>query len=114
MFFILLSQIDETLVKEKQIEKFIMTRFQPRQNDRAVFNELLSVIEHSNDAYTDYIRDWLHEVSQEKTIQKGFYSIIKSAVGVIKYVTPAGLMTKSTEEQDCRNGPNPSTKFIEI
>lgn len=87
IFFVLLNQIQSPTIKEKHIEKFIMNRFQPRQNDKAVFDELLSVIQHSNNAFTDIIRDYLYFHSQEKTIQKGIINVIKGAKGMIKMVT---------------------------
>lgn len=89
MFFILLNQIKCNSIKEKHIENFILTRFQPRQDDNSVINELMCVIHHSNGAYGDYIRDFLHYHSQEKTIQKGINGIVKTAIGIIRGKQPA-------------------------
>ena len=77
-------QIKCTNIREKHIEKFIMSRFQPRQTDQIVFAELLSIIEQSNNAFTDIIRDFLHFHSQEKTIQNGVSGIIRSTLSAIK------------------------------
>ncbi len=56
MFFILLSQ--DLKFKEKHIEKFVMSRFQPRQTDNEVISELMAIIRKSNNSYSDYIRDF--------------------------------------------------------
>lgn len=85
MFFILLAQ--NTQFKKKQIEKFIMTKFQPRQTDNTVITELMAVIKQSNNAYSQYIRDFLHYHNQEKTIQNGMNTAIKVALGTIKNLT---------------------------
>lgn len=85
MFFILLSQ--NTKFKEKYIEKFVMSRFQPRQIDNMVIEELLSIIKKSNNAYSDSIRDFLHYHGQEKTIQNGITKVIKNAMNVVKTFT---------------------------
>ncbi len=87
MFFILLSQLKNNKIKEKHIEKFIMSRFQPRQTDQMVFHELLSIIQQSNNAYIDIIRDFLHYHTQEKTVQNGFGGVVNSAFCVIKNIT---------------------------
>ena len=85
MFFILLNQT--TKHKEKHIEKFIMTRFQPRQNDKHVIEELMNIIQQSNNAFSEHVRDFLHCHTQDRTVQKGFGKIIKSAFGTIKSFT---------------------------
>lgn len=85
MFFILLSQ--DTKFKEKHVEKFVMTRFQPRQIDDVVISELMSVIKQSHNAYSDLIRDFLHFHTQEKTVQNGVGKVIQSALGVVKSFT---------------------------
>lgn len=82
MFFILLSQ--DIKFKEKHVENFIMSRFQPRQHDLMIIEELMSVIECSNNAYADYIRDFLHYHKQENTIQNGIAKIFKTAFGIVK------------------------------
>lgn len=82
MFFILLSQCNQ--FKDEKIEKFILSRFQPRQVDSVVIEELLSIIKNSNGAYTDYIKDFLHYHSQEKTVQHGISKVIKTAIGVVR------------------------------
>lgn len=85
MFFILLSQ--NSKFKEKNLEKFILTRFQPRQNDKHVITELMTIIKNSHNAYADCIRDFLHYHTQEKTVQYGLKKAIKTAFGTIKSFT---------------------------
>ena len=53
-----------------------------------VFKELLSIIKHSNNAYSDIFRDFLHYHSQEKTVQKGVSTIFKSALDLITNISP--------------------------
>lgn len=85
MFFILLSQ--NTKFKEKYIENFIMSRFQPRQIDTIVIEELMAIIKKSNNAYSDSIRDFLHYHGQEKTIQNWGTNAIKTAIDAVKILT---------------------------
>jgi hypothetical protein len=82
MFFILLSQ--DSKFKEREIEKFVKSRFQPRQADYIVIEELMTVIKHSNNAYSDLIRDFLHYHTQEKTVQNGIGWAIGVAFGAVK------------------------------
>ena len=89
MFFILLELSDilcDSGGREKHIENFIMSRFQPRQTDYVVFNELLSVIQQSNNAFIDIIRDFMHYHNREKTIPNGFSRVVNSAVHCIKNI----------------------------
>lgn len=88
MFFILLGQ--DGKFKIKHIEKFVMTRFQPRQGDTMVISELMAIIKQSHDAYSDYIRDFLHHHTQQKTVQNGVTKVIKTAFGVMKNFTNSG------------------------
>ena len=81
IFFILLSQ--NTNFKTNQIERFIMSRFQPRQHDSTVITELLTIIEKSNDAYSGIVRDFLHYHNQEKTIQNGITKTFQSVYNVV-------------------------------
>lgn len=85
MFFILLAQ--DSNFSEKYIEKFVMARFQPRQNDNVIVTELISIIKQSNNAYSDKIRDFLHYHTQEKTLQNGVRGIIKTAFSAVKSIT---------------------------
>ena len=85
IFFILLSQ--DTKFREKHVEKFIMSRFQPRQTDDVVISELLTIINHSHNAYSDRIRDFLHYHTQQKTLQKTVSSMIKNTFGIVKGLT---------------------------
>lgn len=73
MFFILLSLNNN--FEEKHIEKFILSKFQPRQIDNTVITELITIIKQSNNNYSDYIRDFLHYHTQEKTIQTSLGNI---------------------------------------
>lgn len=98
MFFILLMQINCANIGEKHIEKFIMSRFQPRQTDQVVFDELLSVIDQSNDAYTNSIRDFIHYHSQERTIQHGLSSLLNSTIGVIKTIGSVSMIGGTQSE----------------
>lgn len=82
MFYILFS-IDSKF-KEKHIDRFVMTRFQPRQMDTVVIDELISIIKQSNSALSSYIRDFLHYHTQEKTIQDGLVKIFHAAFGAVK------------------------------
>uniref|UniRef100_A0A6C0CC43 FYVE-type domain-containing protein n=1 Tax=viral metagenome TaxID=1070528 RepID=A0A6C0CC43_9ZZZZ len=83
IFFILLCQLRNKTLDEKNIEKFILSRFQPRQSDNSVVTELLTVIRHSNDTYSDIIRDFLHYHSQEKTVQNRFGQLVNVAMSLI-------------------------------
>ena len=78
MFFILFSQLPEELIKEKEIQKFILKRFQPMRSQEMVVKELMTTIEQSQDTYSDYFRDLLHYHKQEKTMQNGIGRIIKN------------------------------------
>jgi len=85
MFFILFSQ--NTKYEKKRIEKFIMSRFQPRQLDRVVIEELMTIIEKSHKAYSGIIRDYLHYHNQEKTVQNTFGKVIKTALTAMSSFT---------------------------
>ena len=82
MFFILLSQ--NNIFSNKHIERFIMSRFQPRQIDKVVIDELISIIRQSNTYYTSYVRDFLHYHTQEKTIQNGLIKAFGNMIDVVK------------------------------
>lgn len=82
IFFILLSQNEK--IKTKHLEKFIMSRFQPRQFDTAAIQELMSILKKSNGAYSEHIRDFLHYHTQEKTVQHSFAKAFQTAYGVIR------------------------------
>ncbi|AYV84937.1 MAG: phosphoinositide 3-kinase [Satyrvirus sp.] len=85
IFFILLSQ--DSKFDEKHIEKFIMSRFQPRQVDSVVISELMAIISQSHNAYSDCIRDFLHYHTQEKTVQNGIGKVFKTVIGAVKNLT---------------------------
>lgn len=82
IFFILLSQ--DTQFKEKHVEKFVMSRFQPRQVDDTLVNELMTIINQSNNAYTEYVRDFLHYHTQNNTIKKSVTRAFQNAFHVFK------------------------------
>jgi hypothetical protein len=82
LFFILLAQ--NTKFKERQIQRFILSRFQPRQSDLAVITELMTIIEKSNNSYSALIRDFMHYHTQEKTVQNGIGKAFKAAYTVVK------------------------------
>lgn len=84
MFFILLSQ--ETKFEQKTIEKFIMSRFQPRQNDAAIINSLMVIIKKSNNAFSNIIRDLLHYTTHE-TVPNGVGKILRTAFSAFKNLT---------------------------
>jgi len=82
-FFILLCQLQNKILNENNIKKFILSRFQPRQPDDSVVTELLTVIRHSNDTYSDIIRDFLHYHTQEKTVQNRFGQFVSAAISLL-------------------------------
>jgi len=84
LFFILLCQ--NLKYTEKQIEQFIMSRFQPRQVDEVVVYELMTVINNSNNAFIDYIKDYLHYHTQERTLQSGLKKIVRTTYNAIKNI----------------------------
>lgn len=82
LFYILFSQ--NINFKKNTIHGFILSRFQPKQNDYDVITGLMIIIERSNNAYSAMIRDFLHYHNQEKTVQNGFKKTIKAAVNTVK------------------------------
>lgn len=86
IFFILLLQIQSENMNETIIEKFIMSRFQPRQTDHTVISEITAVIQHSNDTFGDYVRDFFHFHSQEKTVQSKLSEFFYTTYNVIRNV----------------------------
>lgn len=68
LFYILLAKTNPT----RKLDTYIINKFQPRQTDKIVTNELLTIISHSNNAYSEYIRDFIHLHSQQRTVQNGF------------------------------------------
>ena len=95
LFFILLAQ--NVKFKERHIQRFIMSRFQPRQSDTAVIAELMTVIEKSNNSYSALVRDFLHYHTQEKTVQHGIGKVFKTAYTVVKGFKSLG---ESKEEHE--------------
>ena len=86
IFYILLAKTNQT----KKLDKFIMNRFQPRQSDKTVTNELLAIISHSNNAYAGYIRDFLHHHSQQRTVQNGLTYTLEAAYHLVTSLTRSG------------------------
>lgn len=85
IFFILLSQNNK--FSEKIIENFVMNRFQPRQSDSAIVESLMTVINKSNNAYSETIRDFLHYHTQEKTLQHGINAVFNTACSAVKNIS---------------------------
>jgi hypothetical protein len=85
MFYIILLQNKN--LSDRHVEKFIMSRFQPRQSDEVIVTELLTVIEKSHGAYGQYIQDFLHTHSRQGTIQNGIAAVIGTAVNAVRTVT---------------------------
>jgi len=85
LFYISLSQNKN--FTEKHVENFILTRFQPRQADGVVVNELIEIIRKSSNAYSDIIRDFIHYHNQEKTLQHNITRSVKSLINNIKELT---------------------------
>ena len=85
MFFILLHQ--NTKFKEKYIQKFVMSRFQPRQPDPIIVSELMNIIRQSHNAYSEVFRDFVHTHTQEKTVQLGFGQLLEAAYDTLKSIT---------------------------
>jgi hypothetical protein len=83
MFHILLSQNPD--VDTNVVSKFVLSRFQPRQTDNVLIEELISVIRQSNEAYSHYIMDFLHYHTQEKTVQTGLVNIFQQALGALNF-----------------------------
>lgn len=82
LFFILLNQ--HINLDEKYIEKFILSRFQPKQTDDVIVKELLELINQSHNAYSETIRDFLHYHRQEKTVQTSLSNIISSTYNYVR------------------------------
>lgn len=82
IFFILLNQ--HVNLDEKHVEKFIISRFQPKQTDDAIVKELLELINQSHNAYSETVRDFLHYHRQEKTVQTNLSKIIESTYNYVK------------------------------
>ena len=81
MFFIMFSQ--NSNIKSEIIEKFIMSRFQPRQSDPKIVDELLNIIEKSNNSYSGYIRDFLKYHTCERTVQNGVTNTLYNALELL-------------------------------
>jgi hypothetical protein len=85
IFFILLCQ-DKNFSLD-HIEKFILSRFQPKCDDDKIVMDLLKIIEKSNGNFASWIRDYIHYYSQEKTIQNSFRYMFKTAYDMFKGLT---------------------------
>lgn len=82
IFYILLAKTNP-----RKLDTFILNRFQPRQSDKTVTNELLTIISHSNNAYAGYIRDFIHLHSQQRTVQNGLAYAIGTAYHIVTNLT---------------------------
>lgn len=85
IFFILLST--DLKYSIKHVEKFILSRFQPRQIDSIIVEELMTIIKQSSTEFMSYFRDFLHYHKQEKTVQNGLGKIIGAVIGAVKGLT---------------------------
>jgi len=81
----MLNQCDK--FNTKHLEKFVLARFQPRQTDDIIVEELLSMIKKSNDAYSEYFRDVIHYHTQENTVQVGLSKIYKLVYEATRYIS---------------------------
>jgi hypothetical protein len=70
-YFMLLSQL-----QLDNIENFIYNRFQLRQSDEKIKEELNELIERSQGVYMENVRDFLHFHTKEKTVQTGLNNIL--------------------------------------
>lgn len=82
LFYLLLAETGD----RNQVARFINSRFQPRQTDRAVAESLVSVIRQSSEGYGGYIIDFLHYHTQEKTVQTGLSRVVQQALGAVGYL----------------------------
>ena len=62
---------------EKQVVQFIMKRFQPRQSDEIITEEVKIMIQQSGNSFSPTIQDFFHKHSQEKTVQNGVSQVIQ-------------------------------------
>ena len=93
LFFILLSQ--DTNYDDKHIEKFIMSRFQPRQNDKVIVDSLMVIIKQSNNAYSSIIRDIFYDANTNaKTVRNDIGVVLRNAVDTIKKMVINGDTNK--------------------
>lgn len=79
IFYILLAKTNAP----RKLDTYIINRFQPRQSDKIVTNELLTIISHSNNAYAGYIRDFIHLHSQQRTVQNGLAYTLGTAYQLV-------------------------------
>jgi hypothetical protein len=75
-FFILFDQIPNMT---NTAENFVLSRFQPKQHDNDVTNQLMTIISKSSQSYMSYLRDMVHYHSQERTIQGSIELFIKNS-----------------------------------
>lgn len=60
-----------------------MSRFQPRQSDPKIVDELLNIIEKSNNSYSGYIQDFLKYHTCERTVQNGVINTLYNALELL-------------------------------
>lgn len=91
LFFILLTQGNYAKANVAKVEKFVLSRFQPRQTDEMIISEFIAVINNSNDALSGILQDFLHYHSQERTVQNSFGKVVETITnvftGVVKTFT---------------------------
>lgn len=95
IFFILLSL--DTKFKSEDVEKFIISRFQPRQNDTSIINSLLVIIKESNNAFGDLIRDTLHYTTHD-TLPNTISQVFKTACNIIKNITNSNVQNNKNTD----------------
>jgi hypothetical protein len=84
LFFIALSQTQ----KPQEVQSFVLSRFQPRQTDSVIVNEITTIIEKSYKSNPDIIRDFLHYHTQEFDIK----TLITGVSNALKFIGVVGLL----------------------
>lgn len=77
-YYILLSQIEI----DNNLKNFINNRFQIKQTDEKIKEELTILIEKSHNVYMESVRDFFHYHTQEKTVQNSFSTILNAVNGL--------------------------------
>jgi hypothetical protein len=77
-YYILLSQLRTAPIGRGAvfIESFVNNRFQLRQSDDKIKEELNALIERSQRIYMENVRDFLHYHTKERTVQTGLNNIL--------------------------------------
>jgi hypothetical protein len=83
MFFILLTQ--DTKYSQEKIKTFITQKFQPRETDDYMVQDLLTIIEKSNESYSSSVKDFIFYHNKQKTIINGLNNIVYSAYNFFSF-----------------------------